>query len=237
MRNSPSEYLLSQTREGLLLECAQKDTKMYKKYFKRILDVIISIIMLPFFLMLCLVLVPLIRLGDGGPAFYVAKRLGEKRRVYRMFKFRSMVLNAPDLRLNDGSTYNAPNDPRLTKIGRFLRKTSLDETPQLINVLLGSMSIIGPRPDLPEQVELYSEEEFEKLTVKPGITGLSQAYYRNSVEWKQRLSLDVEYARNITFLLDLRILFMTILTVVKRSNVYVNNSSNIDEERPKKTDI
>ena len=215
--------------------CAQKDGIMYRRYFKRFLDVLASIALLPFFLLLCLFLVPAIRLGDGGPAFYIAKRLGKKQKTFRMYKFRSMVRNAPDLRLADGSTYNAPDDPRLTGIGRFLRKTSLDETPQLINVLLGNMSIIGPRPDLPEQIKLYSAEELEKLSVKPGITGLSQATFRNSVEWKRRLSLDVSYARNLTFRLDLKILLMTVLTVLKRSNVYVKDSSAYSEVNPKDT--
>ena len=208
---------------------------MYRRFFKRILDVAASLVLLPFFLGLCLFLVPAIRLGDGGPAFYVANRMGRKQKAFRMYKFRSMVRNAPDIRLTDGSTYNAPDDPRLTRIGRFLRKTSLDETPQLINVLLGHMSIIGPRPDLPEQAALYAAEEFEKLSVRPGITGLSQAYYRNSVEWKKRLSLDVTYARNLSFILDVKILMRTVATVLTRSNVYATDPGAFGEAHPKDT--
>ncbi len=224
-------------RQGMdwLTDSKRKDGTMYRRYIKRILDVVASLVLLPFFLGLCLFLVPAIRLGDGGPAFYVAKRLGRKQKAFRMYKFRSMVRNAPDIRLTDGSTYNAPDDPRLTRIGRFLRKTSLDETPQLINVLLGHMSIIGPRPDLPEQVELYAAEEFEKLSVRPGITGLSQAYYRNSVEWKKRLSLDVTYARSLSFMLDVKILMRTVATVLKRSNVYAKDPGAFGEAHPKDT--
>ena len=137
-----------------------------------------------------------------------------------MHKFRSMKVNSPDIRLDDGSTFNSPNDGRQTKIGQFLRKTSLDELPQLLNVLKGEMSFVGPRPDLPSQAKLYEGDEYDKLTVRPGITGYSQAYFRNSVEWKKRLKSDVYYANNVSVLLDVRIVFKTIQTVIRRDNIY-----------------
>lgn len=194
---------------------------LYSRYVKRALDIGAAVIVMPFFALLCVVLVPLIRFSDGGPAFYVAKRLGKNGAVFDMYKFRSMVVNAPDVRLKDGSTYNASDDPRLTSIGRLLRKTSLDEVPQLLNVLKGDMSIIGPRPDLPEQKELYGIADMEKLTVRPGITGYSQAYYRNSIAWKERLKLDAQYAKQVSFAMDMKILLKTLSSVLTGSHVYV----------------
>ena len=198
------------------------DTKkgLYAAFIKRGLDFALALIALPFFGILCLFLVPFIRLSDGGPAFYVAKRLGRNGTSFEMYKFRSMVPNAPDLRQSDGSTYNAADDPRLTRAGRFLRKTSLDELPQLLNVLRGDMSIIGPRPDLPEQIRYYQPADHQKLSVRPGLTGYSQAYYRNSISWEQRLKLDAWYAGHLSFMLDCKIFFKTLSTVVRGSHVY-----------------
>ncbi len=193
---------------------------MYVHFFKRFLDFIFSIVLFPFFVLICLFIIPAIKLEDGGPAFYNSERLGRGGKVFLMHKFRSMKVNSPDIRLDDGSTFNSPNDDRQTKIGQFLRKTSLDELPQLLNVLKGEMSFVGPRPDLPSQEKLYEGDDYEKLSVRPGITGYSQAYFRNSVEWKKRLKSDVYYANNVSVLLDVRIVLKTILTVIRRDNVY-----------------
>lgn len=196
---------------------------MYKKFIKRLLDIIISLVGLPFFAFLTLMLTILIKLEDKGPVFYVAPRLGENGKIFNMYKFRSMKVNAPDLRNSDGTTYNSEEDPRVTRIGRLLRKTSIDEIPQLLNVFIGNMSFIGPRPDLPgANVELYRPGDEIKLTVKPGITGYSQAYYRNSSTLDQRFDGDVFYANNISFILDVKILFKTIKTVFSHENVYRN---------------
>ena len=206
---------------------------MYRHFVKRTLDIVGAILLLPVLGLVSLLVIPMIWLQDKGPALYIADRLGQDQRIFRMYKFRSMRVNAPDLRQADGSTYNAADDPRLTKIGRLLRATSLDELPQLLNVLLGDMSIVGPRPDLPSQLSLYEGEEFEKLSVRPGITGYSQAFHRNSIDWKERIKLDVYYARNLSLLLDLRILSKTISTVLLRRNVYIptdasgNKSENV----------
>ena len=160
---------------------------MYKSFFKRVIDVSISILMLPVFFIILIVIGPIIYFQDKGSIFYNAPRLGKNGEVFKMYKFRSMKINAQDLRNPDGSTFNSEDDPRLTKIGKFIRKTSLDEVPQLINILLGDMSLIGPRPDLPEHIELYTEDEKKKLDVRPGVTGYNQAYFRNSISWKDRL--------------------------------------------------
>jgi len=119
-----------------------------------------------------------------------------------MYKLRSMKMNAPDIRNKDGSTYNAKDDPRLTRIGRFLKQTSIDETPQILNIIKGDMSFIGPRPDLPEHCDLYVGNEARKLEVRPGITGFNQAYYRNAVEY-------------------IRIFLRTLITVLMRKDVFV----------------
>lgn len=196
---------------------------MYKKYIKKLLGFIFSLLGLPVFALIFIVVAPVIFMEDHGPIFYNCSRLGRNGKVYKMFKFRTMKVNAPDLRNKDGTTYNSENDPRLTKIGRILRKTSLDETPQLLNVLIGNMSFIGPRPDLPTSIqELYRPGDEKKLTVNPGITGYSQAYYRNSSTIAQRFDGDVFYAENISFLLDVKIFFRTIKTVFMHENIYRN---------------
>lgn len=197
---------------------------MYKKFGKRFFDIIFSALGI---IILGIIFIPvglLIYLEDKGPMFYNAERLGKDGKVFKMYKFRSMKVNAEDIRKSDGSTYNGEDDPRLTKIGKFIRKTSIDETPQLINVLIGDMSLIGPRPDLPEHLKLYVENESRKLEVLPGITGYSQAYFRNSIEWKKRIENDIYYIDHMTVFLDIRILFKTIFSVLKRDSVYVESN-------------
>lgn len=195
---------------------------MYRKCIKRVLDILISLIVLPFFTVLFIIIAPLIILEDRGPIFYNALRLGYKGNTFKMYKFRSMKVNAPNLRNEDGTTWNAENDPRVTKVGHILRKSSLDEIPQFINVLKGEMSWIGPRPDLPEAIELYQGEIIKKLDVKPGLTGYSQAYFRNSSTLEQRFEGDVYYAQNVSFFLDVKIFLKTIATVLMKENVYRN---------------
>lgn len=143
---------------------------MYKYLIKRILDIILAILLLPFLFVTTILIAPLIYLEDGGSIFYNSKRLGKNGKVFIMYKFRTMKENAKDIRNADGSTYNSIYDPRVTKIGKVLRRTSIDEIPQIINVLKGDMSFIGPRPDLPEHIMLYTNEEKRKLKVRPGIT-------------------------------------------------------------------
>ena len=143
---------------------------MYKYLIKRILDIILAILLLPFLFVTTILIAPLIYLEDGGSIFYNSKRLGKHGKVFIMYKFRTMKENARDIRNADGSTYNSIYDPRVTKIGKVLRRTSIDEIPQIINVLKGDMSFIGPRPDLPEHIMLYTNEEKRKLKVRPGIT-------------------------------------------------------------------
>lgn len=200
---------------------------MYRNFFKRLIDIILCLVALPFFLLIFAVIAPLIYFSDRGSVFYNAPRLGKDGRIFKMYKFRSMKMNAPDIRNDDGSTFNSEDDPRLTKVGKFIRKTSLDEVPQLLNVLKGDMSIVGPRPDLPEHKEMYEGDEFRKLEVRPGITGYSQAYVRNTVPWKERLVRDVWYVDNVSFLLDAKIVIKTATSVLSRKNIYITDGATV----------
>ncbi len=195
---------------------------MYRRYVKRVLDILISLIALPFFLIILLFVAPAIKSEDGGPVFYNAPRVGIRGKMFKMYKFRSMKVNSPDLKMPDGSTYNAPDDPRMTKVGAFLRRTSIDEVPQILNVLKGDMSLIGPRPDLLEETELYEGDEGRKLEVLPGITGYAQVYGRNSIPWKERLALDVKYVEEISFRLDTCIFFRTFSSIVSQKGVFTS---------------
>lgn len=196
---------------------------MYRNIVKRVLDFITALLFMPFLVVIIIVVGLIIKLEDRGPIFYSANRLGKNETIYKMYKFRTMKVNAPDLRNEDGSTFNSDEDPRLLKSGKFFRKTSIDELPQLLNVLIGDMSIVGPRPDLPEHIFQYKDAEKEKLSVLPGVTGYNQAYFRNSIEWSERKKNDVYYAKNVRFLFDLKILLKTIQTVLFRKNVFNTN--------------
>ena len=194
---------------------------MYVKYFKRIIDIIFSLLGLPIFLLISCVVIPLILIDDGFPIFYNADRIGKNGILFKMYKFRSMKKNAPDIRMDDGSTYNAEDDPRVTRIGRLLRKTSIDEIPQLLNVLFGDMSIVGPRPFVPIKGVCNNDEDFlTRLIVKPGITGYTQAYFRNSINQSEKIKFDAEYAKSVSFMMDVKIFFKTIVTVILRKNIY-----------------
>lgn len=194
---------------------------MYAKFGKRVCDLVIGVAALPFVLLIIAVLAPFIHFEDKGPVFYNAPRVGLGGRDFKMYKLRSMRVNAPDLVMEDGSTYNGADDPRMTRVGAFMRKTSLDEMPQFLNVLKGDMSVVGPRPDLRRETELYEGDEGLKLTVKPGITGYAAVYGRNSLPWHDRLKMDVEYVRTLSFPLDVKIFFKTFSTVFKQEGVFV----------------
>ena len=199
---------------------------MYKHFFKRFFDILVSLLFLPFFLLIFIIFAPIIKLSDGGPVFYNAPRLGKNGKVFKMFKFRSMKVNSPNLLNADGSTFNGNNDPRVTKIGRFIRKTSIDETPQILNILLGHMSIIGPRAHLTTNFKGYDaldDVHKKRIEVRPGLTGYNQAYFRNSASSEEKLKHDCYYVENLTFWMDVKVFFKTIVTVLKHDNVYVKD--------------
>ena len=201
---------------------------MIYRFFKRLFDIILSLIALPFVLLLIIIFAPIIYFTDKGPVFYNAPRLGRKGKVFKMYKLRSMKVNSPNLKNADGSTYNGENDPRVTKVGKFMRKTSIDEFPQFLNVLKGDMSFIGPRAHLTTNYKGYEnldEPHKRRLDVRPGITGYSQAYYRNSASSEQKMQNDVYYVEHMSLWLDIKILFKTFFSVLKRENIYVGEAS------------
>ena len=175
---------------------------------------------LPFVLLAILVFAPIIWFTDRGPVFYNAPRVGKDGKVFKMYKLRSMKVNAPDIRNPDGSTYNSANDPRVTKIGKIMRKTSVDELPQLLNVLFGHMSLIGPRPATPKLLESLTPLKEARLKVRPGITGYTQMMYRNSAQGDMRYEADKYYVENLSFRMDFMVFFKTILKVIKKENIY-----------------
>ena len=204
---------------------------MYKNFFKRLIDIILSLIALPFVLLAIIIMAPLIYFEDRGPVFYNATRRGKNGKSFKMFKLRSMYVNSPDLKNADGSTFNSEKDPRVTKNGRFMRKTSVDELPQIFNVLIGDMSFIGPRPTLARiPYEELPEINKRRLAVRPGITGYAQAYFRNSITQDEKFKHDCFYAENVSFILDVKILLQTVKSVLLRKNIYVST-----EEKPEET--
>ncbi|HHL0971712.1 UDP-phosphate galactose phosphotransferase [Bacillus thuringiensis] len=195
---------------------------------KRILGFIFSLMLMPFILLLIIIVGIAIKVEDRGPIFYFADRIGRDGKIFKMFKFRSMKVNAPDIRLEDGSTYNSDNDERVTKVGKFLRKTSIDEIPQAINILKGDMAFVGPRPDSAMWLNNYTKEERAILKVRPGITGYNQAINRNSVGTKEKIKNDIIYVQNISFLFDIKILILTVKSVLLSKNIYREGKSDID---------
>ena len=203
-----------------------KDKTGYKGFYqlgiKRAIDIIACLIALPFVLIILIPVAIAIKVEDRGPLFYHSMRIGKGFKEFGMLKFRSMKVNAPDLRNEDGSTFNSKTDPRVTKIGHILRETSLDEIPQIFNVLAGQMSIIGPRAGDVESKDTYEEDEKDKLLIRPGITGYTQAYYRNGLGVREKRLYDAWYAHSVSFWLDVKIFFRTIKTVLTHENVYTN---------------
>ena len=205
---------------------------MYEHFFKRLIDLVLALIALPFVLLAIVIMAPIIYINDPGPIFYNALRRGRKGKNFRMMKFRSMYVNSPDLRNADGSTFNSSKDPRVTKVGRFMRKMSIDEIPQHLNVLKGDMSFIGPRPALVSVP--YDELEGnakKRLDVRPGITGYSQAYYRNSIGLEEKFKYDCYYVDHISFIMDVKIIIKTVMSVIKSENIYVSTENKPEEKK------
>ena len=205
---------------------------MYKGFIKRLIDMLLGLFALPFVLFVIAFCAPFIWLTDKGPVFYNAKRVGKDCKLFTMYKLRSMYVNSPDLKNADGSTYNSDNDPRVTKIGRFLRKTSLDEFPQFLNILKGDMSFIGPRPKLfnPNRDYTKLEGDMKKsFEVRPGVTGYAQAFYRNSITQEEKFHWDAYYVEHLSFGLDMKILFHTVYSVIARKNI--NTVENLKDNK------
>lgn len=193
---------------------------MYRRYIKRLFDIIVALVACPFILIIGIPISIAIKIEDGGTVFFLGPRYGKDMKKFKMFKFRSMKMDAKDIRNADGSTYNSAQDDRQTRIGKFLRKTSLDELPQFINVLIGDMSFIGPRPSPMGNEATYTDFIKKKFQVRPGITGLNQALKRNSATMEERYKNDVYYAEHVSLGLDVKIFFLTIKSVLLRKNIY-----------------
>lgn len=187
---------------------------MYRRLVKRLLDMMLSFIALVVLSPLMAVIAVCIRLTSAGPALFLQERTGLYGRPFRMIKFRSMVVGAEQM----GAGYGMEkHDPRITPVGRWLRATSFDELPQLWNILIGDMSIVGPRPGLPYQAANYTQEQARRLDVRPGITGWAQIHGRNEIPWSRRIQLDLWYVDSLSFGLDLSIVCKTILVVLSGS--------------------
>lgn len=196
---------------------------MYKHFFKRVIDILASLVALPFVLLVVAVCAPLIYFTDKGPVFYNATRRGMNGKTFTMYKLRSMYVNAPALKNSDGSTLTSDHDPRVTKIGKILRKLSLDEFPQFLNVLKGDMSLVGPRPSLAARpYEELPDDRKKRLTVRPGVTGYAQAYFRNSITQDEKFRYDCEYVDRVSLWFDIKILFVTAYNVIGAKNINAN---------------
>lgn len=189
----------------------RRNTEMYQKWIKRLLDIILSLVGILLLSWLYVILWILVRVKLGGPALFTQERPGKDEKIFKLYKFRSMT----DERDENGELL--PDEVRLTSFGKFLRSTSLDELPEFFNIIKGDMSFIGPRPLLVRYLPFYTEEEKHRHDVRPGLTGLAQVNGRNALGWEQRFAYDLEYVNHCTFLLDLKIIGMTVGKVLKRS--------------------
>ncbi|PKK98003.1 MAG: sugar transferase [Tenericutes bacterium HGW-Tenericutes-2] len=196
---------------------------MYVNIIKPLFDFVFTLLILPFLIIILIIFGILIKLEDGGSIFYTSLRLGKNGKPFKMYKLRSMKVNSVDLRNLDGTTYSSVNDDRLTKIGKFIRTTSIDELPQFINVLFFKMSVLGPRPDPIEWYEKLDVKTREKYSIKPGISGYTQAYFRNTLPLEKKNQYELFYAKNINILMDIKIFFRTIYRVLKKESVYRND--------------
>ena len=186
---------------------------MYRKYIKRPIDIFCALAAIIVFSWLFVIVAILVRINLGSPIIFKQERPGKDGKIFTLYKFRSMT----DARDENGNLL--PDSVRFTKFGKLLRKTSLDELPEAFNILFGHMSIIGPRPLLPEYLPYYSEEESHRHDVRPGLSGLAQVNGRNNMSWEQKFAYDIEYVNNITFLGDLKILYMSVIKAVKMADI------------------
>ncbi|MBQ2287077.1 MAG: sugar transferase [Clostridia bacterium] len=204
---------------------------MYAKYIKRAMDFFLSFCAIVVLSPILIILTVIGAIAMKGNPFFTQLRPGKNERIFRLIKFRTMSCQTD----KDGNLL--PDDKRLTKYGKFLRSTSLDELPELINILKGDMAVIGPRPLLPEYLPYYTETERHRHDVRPGLSGLAQIHGRNSVTWEKKFSYDLKYVENCSFLLDAETIILTVLKVIKREGILVGNQhivGRLDAERAKK---
>ena len=196
---------------------------MYAKYFKRILDFILSLTALIIFSPILLIVAILVRIKLGSPIIFKQQRPGKDEKIFTLYKFRTMTDN------KDENGNLLPDSERLTKFGKLLRSTSLDELPELINILKGDMAIVGPRPLLVEYLPYYTEEEKHRHDVRPGLTGLAQVNGRNSISWEEKFKDDLKYIKKITFIEDIKIILKTVGKVFKREGISQEGNSTMEK--------
>jgi len=197
----------------------KRKKSFYERFLKRPMDFILALIAIVILCPILIIVAILVRTKLGSPVIFKQERPGLNEKIFTMYKFRTMTND------RDESGKLLPDGIRLTKFGRFLRNTSLDELPELFNVLKGDMSIVGPRPLLVKYLPLYNDEQRRRHDAKPGLTGYAQIYGRNSIAWEERFKLDVFYTKNTTFLIDLKIIVKTIKAVIKREGIDTQESS------------
>jgi undecaprenyl phosphate N,N'-diacetylbacillosamine 1-phosphate transferase len=196
-----------------------KDFNMYKSFFKPFMDRILAILALLILFPVFIIVTISIKLETKGPVFFRQERLGQYGKPFLMFKFRSMIIN----KIPDTNNKLFENDPRITRVGKFIRKTSIDELPQLINIIVGDMSFIGPRPPVPyfpKKIEYYTEFEYKRFLVKPGISGLAQVRCREIHDWDINIPIDVEYVQNYSFVYDLKLFTSSLMLFFRTDNIY-----------------
>ena len=204
---------------------------MYKKYIKRLLDIILSLIAIIVLSPVFIVVAILVKIKLGSPVIFTQKRPGLNEKIFKMYKFRSMTNQKDE---NDNLL---PDEVRLTSFGKKLRSTSLDELPELFNILKGDMSIVGPRPLLVKYLPLYNKHQARRHEVRPGFTGLAQVNGRNTISWNQKFDLDVRYVDEVSFLKDLQIVFKTILVVLKKEGINSNTSATMEEFKGNESEV
>lgn len=197
----------------------------YEKYIKRLLDIICSFTFLILFWWLYVIIAILVKIKLGSPVLFKQPRPGKDEKIFNMYKFRTMT----DEKDEQGNLL--PDDIRLTKFGKLLRSTSMDELPEIWQIFTGKLSIIGPRPLLVKYLPLYNEHQRKRHEVRPGLTGYAQVHGRNSISWEEKFDLDLEYVNHITFLGDVKILFETVITVLKKDGISSETSSTMEEFR------
>ena len=202
---------------------------IYECYFKRFFDIICALMALIVFWWLYVIVAILVRINIGTPVLFVQERPGRNEKIFKLYKFRTMT----DEKGKDGVLL--PDMKRLTKFGRFLRNTSLDELPEVINILKGDMSVVGPRPLLTKYLPLYNSEQKRRHEVRPGMSGYAQVHGRNAVSWEERFKLDIEYIDKITFLGDIKIIIDTVLSVLKHEGIDSNETKTVTIEEFKVT--
>ncbi|MFO1463704.1 MAG: sugar transferase [bacterium] len=231
MEASEKVQNLSILRPKVIVESNPIEIQLYRDFFKKVFDLGLAVVLLPFVVPILLFLMLIVKLDSKGPAIFKSERIGKKGKRFTCLKLRTMCLNAnkkleailntnEELKNEYEKYHKLKNDPRITRVGKFLRSFSLDELPQIFNVLRGEMSFVGPRPAVEEEIPKYGVMFKEYKSMVPGITGMWQVNGRNNTSFDERVRLDVAYQKNLNFLFDLKILFKTLPVALKRDGAY-----------------